>query len=364
MQLSEIIIERVRGKGAIPFHDFMETALYEPGLGYYTREGEKIGPEGDYYTSSVLAPVFGAMIARQLEEMWYLLGKEPLTVVEYGAGTGALCRSILAELKNHPTLYKQLRYVIIEKSPSMREKEKANICEKVCWYDSIEQLGEFNGVVLSNELLDNFAVHRVVMKDELMEVFVAYEDGGFTEYLRPAGTELKDYLKQMNVSLYPGFMTEINLEAVRWIETVGQHLKNGFVLTIDYGYTAAELYHPSRSRGTLMCYHQHQVHEDPYQHIGEQDITAHVNFTALSHWGAKQGLEQCGFTVQGHFLRALGVTGYLRNLETNGECLQQLPVICDLLNGIGSKMKVLIQRKGLPPVMLSGLSLAIPVPSI
>jgi SAM-dependent MidA family methyltransferase len=354
MQLSGIIKEKISENGPISFHDFMEMALYYPQLGYYTSGRGKIGPKGDYYTSTDLSAVFGAMIGRQLEEMWELTGCGTFTIVEYGAGTGALCHDLLDYLETNRSFYDQLKYCIIEKSPFMREREQTHLSGKVSWHDSIAEIGDFTGCVLSNELVDNFSVHDVVMDDELMEVFVDYQNG-FYETLRPAAEELKDYFRQLNVTLPKGFRTEINLQAIDWIREIAQSLKKGFVLTIDYGYPSAELYREYRCQGTLMCYHAHRVNVDPYQHVGEQDITAHVNFSALNHWGKQNGLECCGFTEQGYFLRSLGLMDHLRTLAASPE---KAIAIHHLLNGIGTKLKVFIQRKGRIPKELTGLALA------
>jgi SAM-dependent MidA family methyltransferase len=359
-QLSDIIKETIRKNGPIAFQEFMEMALYYPQLGYYTSERDKIGPSGDYYTSTNLNAVFGAMIGRQLEEMWNLTGQGTFTIIEYGAGTGALCHDVLDYLQNNRPFYDHLRYCIIEKSPCMREKEKAYLADgKVSWYDSLADVGEITGCILSNELLDNFSVHQVVMDDKLMEVYVDYENG-FVELLRPAPEELKEYLKQLHITLPKGFRTEINLQAIDWIKEIAGCLKKGFVLTIDYGFPSVELYRAYRCNGTLMCYHEHQVNDDPYHHIGEQDITAHVNFSALDHWGAMNGLKCCGFTEQGYFLRSLGLMDYLRTAEKNGlfTSPDQALAIYNLLNGIGTKLKIFIQRKGVEATDLRGFSLA------
>jgi SAM-dependent MidA family methyltransferase len=233
----------------------------------------------------------------------------------------------------------------------MRGREQAHLPGMVSWHDSIADIGEITGCILSNELLDNFSVHEVVMKEELMEVFVGYENG-FIELLRPASGELKDYLKQLQVTLPKDFRTEINLQAIEWIREIAQSLKKGFVLTIDYGYPSAELYREYRCKGTLLCYHGHRVNADPYRHIGQQDITAHVNFSALDHWGQKNGLECCGFTEQGTFLRSLGLMDYLRTIEQQdamkGIAVHEMAMaIHNLLNDIGTKLKVFIQRKGI-----------------
>jgi SAM-dependent MidA family methyltransferase len=361
MKLPEIIKQRISNEGPISFYNFMEMALYYPGLGYYTGPKDKIGRTGDFFTSSNLTHAFGAMIGKQLEEMWRLLGENEFTIVEYGAGTGALCADILNYLKGNTKMYQQLHYAIIEKSPAMRELEKARVNEKVSWYNSIDELSPVTGCILSNELLDNLSVHRVVMGDELMEIFVDDADG-FVEILRPASEVIKNYVAELNVNLPPGFKTEINLEATEWISHIASSLKQGYVLTIDYGFQSAELYKPHRSQGTLLCYQEHQINDDPYRDIGRQDITAHVNFTALCHWGLKNGLGCSGLTNQANFLLALGIKEYLREAAPQGGNIAELAMkearlTRILLIEMGSKFKVLIQQKGMYGYELSGLRL-------
>jgi SAM-dependent MidA family methyltransferase len=360
MELAEIIQQRIAAEGPIAFRDFMEMALYYPGSGYYNRPEDQIGEQGDFYTSSSLTAIFGAMIGKQLVEMWQLTGEGEFTIVEYGAGNGLLCRDILGYLKDHSPLYEVLHYAIIEKSTAMRSRQQSHLSEKVGWYDSIAQLGDITGCVLSNELVDNFAVHQVVMEDELLEIHVDYQ-GGFVEVLRPAGKELNDYLNNFQINLPKGYRTEINLEAGQWLAGAAAALKKGFILTIDYGYPAETYYHPNRSRGTLVCYHQHRVNEQPFLNIGRQDITAHVNFSALCRWGHEHGLACCGLTSQAHFLLSLGFHSYLRESCTaEADVLQaamaQARLTHTLLVDMGTKFKVLIQQKGFEEMLLlSGL---------
>jgi SAM-dependent MidA family methyltransferase len=360
MVLSEIIAEEIKRNGPISFHDFMEMALYYPGLGYYTSNGEKIGTNGDYYTSADVTSAFGVMIGKQIEEMWKILGKKKFTIVEYGAGTGCLSHDILEYLKSNRKLYDELSYCIIEKSPVMREKEKMYLNdEKVKWYNSIKDIPEFCGCVLSNEVVDNFPVHQVVMEEELMEVFVNYEND-FVELLQPAEQKLRDYVTELQVHLPKEFRTEINTEATEWISEVASFLKKGFVITIDYGYPSLELYKEYRRKGTLLCYHQHQINDDPYKYIGEQDITTHVNFSALHHWGLKNGLNSCGLTDQASFLLALGLEDHLKTIREQihddyAYYQKEIALTHTLLIDMGCKFKVLIQQKGLPEQKLSGL---------
>lgn len=355
MSLSAIIIEKIKKEHSISFRDFMEMALYDPLLGYYNSMENRIGNQGDYYTSPVLSSLFGQMIGRQIEEMWCVLDKKPFTLIEYGAGTGALCYDILNYLKNNDALYAQLRYCIIEQSKAMRQKEKKILHEKVVWYNSINEIAEINGCILSNELLDNFPVHKVVMKDELMEVFIDYQND-FVEVLRPADENLKNYLLEQHIVLPKDYSTEINLQAIDWIKEIAANLKTGFVLTIDYGFPADELYNSKRGSGTLACFKNHEINYSPYSSIGCQDITAHVNFTALNHWGKKYGLSCTGFTTQANFLRSLGLINFLRTLELenaddNGQLIFQ---IRKLLMDMGNKFKVLIQQKGVETKTLTG----------
>ncbi|HEX3934246.1 MAG TPA: SAM-dependent methyltransferase [Puia sp.] len=400
MPVPDIIVDTIRRQGPVSFRDFMEMALYYPEQGYYASCCERVGAGGDFYTSAYLTRLFGEMIARQLEEMWRILDCQPFTIVEYGAGTGLLCRDILSRLRENAELFRSLQYVIIEKSESMRHRERSllaaeGLLDKLRWESSIEAVSPVNGCILSNELVDNFAVHQVVMEDELMEVFVGYENG-FIEMLRPASSGIRDYLRELQVILTRGFRAEINLEATRWIRDVSAALGRGFVITIDYGNSSSGLY--NRPEGTLTCYRRHRVSHSPYEYVGEQDITSHVNFSALEHWGRQGGLEYCGFTSQTRFLQGLGLNRRLQQIELGGfgggarfdgfrsdgfrsdglrsggdpsaagsngdgpynaaEHQMAFRQLYTLLVDMGSKFKVLIQRKGIGRQYLSGLQFA------
>lgn len=358
MTLTEIIIERIKSEGPIPFSTFMEMALYYPGIGYYTTGTERIGKCGDYFTAPTITNLLGISLGRQLEEMWHTLGEEPFTIVEYGAGTGALCKDILEYLKNNARLYCDLKYIVVEKSPAMQLKEKMVLPEKVSWCNAISE-NITSGCILSNELVDNLPVHQVVMEDDLMEVFVDYRDA-FIEILKPASNDMKAYLRELHIELPKGYRTEINLQSIDWLTEITTVLKKGFVLTIDYGFTTPELYRAKHRDGTIVCYNKHRVSPNPYSNVGEQDITAHVNFSALHHWGMKKGLSCCGYTDQVNFLRALGLNDYIRKMEHEGQALhlseqQKLSWLHTLLVDMGSKYKVLVQQTGLEKAKLSGL---------
>jgi SAM-dependent MidA family methyltransferase len=360
MELSDIVKEKIQEEGPMSFHDFMDMALYYPLLGYYSSDRNKIGKEGDFYTSPVLSSLFGEMIGKQIEEMWFLLDKKPFTIVEYGAGTGALAFDILHYLKNTTALYNQLDYCIIEKGEKMQRLQKNLLSEKVSWYHSINEIPKINGCVLSNELLDNFPVHKVIMKDELMEVFVDYKNG-FEEILKPANEDLKNYFSEQDIILPKDYCTEINLDALSWIKEISENLQSGFVLTIDYGFSSADLYSDKRNAGTLLSYKDHEINNSPYQNIGAQDITAHVNFSALALWGEKFGVKCCGFTTQANFLRSLGLMNYLRKLEIENKDPENKNFIFQinkLIVDMGSRFKVLVQQKGAKCRMLTGLQFA------
>lgn len=356
MSLSEIIIDTIKKDGPISFHDYMEMALYHPLYGYYTTNYNCIGKSGDYFTSSYVSNIFGALLASQLEEMWNLLGSKEFTILEYGAGEGFLCRDILAQFQTGKLL-NSLQYCIIEKSETMRKKERVLLRDRVNWLQGVDEIKNFTGCIISNEMLDNFSVHKVVMQEELMEVFVDYKNG-YREVLVPASEKLKSYLDTLQIELPFGFCTEINLEALDWLQQVATSLKSGYVITIDYGHPSSELYRPYRKNGTLTCFYKHKVNEDFFTHIGEQDITSHVNFTALYYWGNKYGLQTCGFTDQARFLESLGFYKYLQKSridDTYQSYLEEMSIIQTLQVDMGPKFKVLIQGKNVPQYQLKGL---------
>jgi SAM-dependent MidA family methyltransferase len=362
MLLSEIIRERIKNEGPVSFRDFMEMCLYYPELGYYTSSKERIGLKGDFYTSSTLTSAFGAMIGRQLEEMWQVLGKSDFTVVEYGAGTGQLCFDILNSLQHNDKFLEKLQYCIIERSPAMVKRQKEILKTNVNWYDHVFEISNLSGCIISNELIDNFPVHRVLMEDELYEIFVDYKKN-FVEVLKPASNDLKNYLSELGITLPRGFRTEINLDSSKWIRENAVALKRGFILTIDYGYHSYELYNSLRRNGTLICYHTHHTNDDPYINIGDQDITSHVNFSALCHWGWKNGLVCCGLTNQASFLLSLGYKEYIKSQyeqskDLIGTARREAMVSHTLLFDMGIRYKVLVQRKDVHACDLSGLQVA------
>ena len=361
------VLAEIQNAGKVSFARFMEMALYDTEGGYYTSVRDPIGREGDYDTSPEVHSIFGKMIGKQLVQMLVSLdGNEPLTLLEMGAGKGLLMCHILGAIKNQNLgLFDTLQCRIVERSPSMVSRQKqtlkeAGLKDKVIWHDSLKELKTREGIVgciLSNELLDAFPVHRVVRTEQgLKEIYVTFRDGRIKEVIDKLSTPaLSGYFERIQVELGPEQQAEVNLEAIRWIHKIGQVLKKGYVLTLDYGHTAADLYASHRKKGTLLCYHRHTVHENPYSRIGEQDITAHVDFTSLAIEGRKAGLEVCGFTDQQHFLLSLGMADEMGSLDPKSPAFEAMKrLMAD--NSMGRTFKVLIQHKGLTPPDLHGLA--------
>lgn len=359
-QLVELLRQRIEAEGGIPFADYMSACLYHSEYGYYTGARERIGKGGDFFTSSSVHALFGRLVARQLVQMWELLGRGPFTLVEQGAGEGHLALDVLdALVEESPEMYELLDYRLVEVSPDNRDRQKNRLGKhvtagRISWC-SEEGLSGLSGCVLSNELVDAFPLHLVEMTaDGLREVFVVNTEEGFAEELRPlSDPAIAEHLEALGVKLAPGYRTEVNLEAPRWIRRVGKAIEKGFVMTIDYGYPAIELYASHRNAGTLMCFHRHTSNDNPYQHVGCQDITAHIDFTSLERAGRTAGLETLYFGEQYRFLMALGFVDALMELqarETDPQKAQALRMTLKNLilpdGGMGDTFKVLVQGKG------------------
>ena len=372
-ELVRAVLSQIRDRGPIPFVEFMEMALYTPGLGYYTSPGVKIGAQGDFYTSPDLHPLFGEMMARQIEAVAREIAEQSLVILETGAGKGLLCRDILNALRStYPALYRQVSYLIVEKSQWMVEQQSEYLSSftqdgVIRW---MEELGPgafpegLRGFVLSNELLDSFPVHRLVMKDgALKEVYVTGTEDGFSEILdRPSSPDLLLYFEGLDIKLEEGQQVEVNLKALEWVRRVGRLLKKGIVLTMDYGYPSKELYSPRRKEGTFLCYYRHRVSENPYLRIGRQDMTSHVDFTSLARCGREVGLEVTGFTDQQYFLIGLGITqaieARLACCADEAEREKDLAAMRHLISpaGMGKVFRILVQHKGLQAPKLEGLT--------
>ncbi len=365
-ELIKIIKDRIKQENGISFRDFMDIALYYPELGYYTSREQKIGGYGDFFTSSELDKAFGNLLAEQFAEIYDKLDNNKFQIVEIGAGKGYLAHDILEYLKgNYPEIYKKTTYTIIEKSPYHIEIQKTILKDfsVVDWkQDIIDFQNEtVEGVIFSNELFDAFPVHMIRKKNgKIYEVFLKLKnEDEIEEFEKEPEKQILDYLNQLNINIPEGMTTEINLDAVDYIQKIGNKLKKGYVITIDYGYPSTELYKEYRKRGTLLCYYKHKYSENYYENVGMQDITAHVNFSALNYFGKKAGLELTGFTDQAHFLSNLGLMEIILELQEKGdfesyERINRLKTLV-LPKGMGEKFKILVQHKNVPNPEIKGL---------
>ena len=369
-ELVAAIASEIAASGPIPFVRFMELALYHPQFGYYMRSPElpqeRIGWRGDFYTSSDVHPVLGQALAKQAEQMYRLLGQpHPFTIVEMGPGKGLLANQILATCEHrYRSFFQHLRYVLVDRSPAMRELQRRNLAPwldraaLLTWVNDLANVAPqgLTGLFFSNELVDSFPVHRVqVTAQGIEELWVDYRDGRFVECLRPLSSDtLAHRLRRVSADWPEGYRTEINLRASEWMKHVAQHLDRGFVLTIDYGHTAQDLYRSDRKHGTFLCYFRQSIREDPFRRVGEQDMTAHVDFSSLVETGEGHKLQTTGFTNQMSFLMGLGVEHMISELEQDSP---QFKAAIHLLrpNGMGTTFKVLVQHKGIQQPELDGL---------
>jgi SAM-dependent MidA family methyltransferase len=366
--LSGILSERIRAGGPISFAEFMRECLYHPAHGYYSRASAR--RFGDYYTSVDVHPIFGRLLTRQFAEMWELLGSpRPFVVAESAAGVGRLAGHILDfSARALPAFYGALEYVAVERSSARRAEQAALLATHVA-AGRVSGAAEIPraipaGCIFSNELLDALPAHRVFVENgALREIHVGFESGHFTEVHGKISTvALERYLKEQGITLEEGQQAEACLEACDWIESAGRALQRGFVLTVDYGHEARALYGVHHNRGTLLAYRDHTVTENLLEAPGEQDLTAHVNFTALDLWGRRAGLVRTGLVTQSQFLLALGRGNEFADLYDPGqmemEKLRARLLLKNLIHpeGLGEKFQVLIQHKGIEMPRLTGLS--------
>ena len=279
--------------GWISFARYMQLALHEPGVGYYASGARKFGAEGDFVTAPELGSLFGRTLARELRAFDRIL--------EIGAGSGALA-DVLADGRE---------YLILETSADLIGRQREKLGQRVRHIDRLPE--RFSGAVIANEVLDAMPVHMVHWSDR--GIFERGVGTGLTWADRPATGELLAMAKPIEVPT--PYVSEIGLEARAWMRTIAQMLEKGAVFVIDYGFPRREYYHPQRSSGTLMCHHRHQAHADPFARPGLEDITAHVDFTALAEAAHDGGAEILGYASQAQYLVNCGITDVLG--ETNAE---------------------------------------------
>lgn len=317
-RISALIRDEITHHGSIPFSRFMELALYAPGMGYYTAGKQKFGAAGDFVTAPDAYPVFGHCLARTAVEVLGQLGGG--AILEVGAGNGKLAARMLSELAECGAPPEA--YYILDLSPDLRGLQKATIEKtapehlgRVRWLDGLPEHG-FRGLVLANELLDALPVERFkIGADGIKQLGVTWREGCFDWVELPAPQTIANRVAPLNLA--PGYMSEIGLAAEAWVRSIGERIAAGMLLLIDYGFPRAEFYHPDRVAGTLMCHFRHRAHPDPLILPGIQDITAHIDFSAIAQAGAEVGMSLLGYTSQAAFLIGSGLDDIVRASNPN-----------------------------------------------
>lgn len=330
--LQTLITQQIEAAGGwIGFDRFMELALYAPGMGYYSGGARKFGAAGDFVTAPEMTPLFGQTLAKQAAQIMALSAPD---IVEVGAGSGRLALDILCELERQAALPE--RYAILELSGDLRQRQYATLAEgaphlleRVVWLERLPE--RFDGLVLANELLDAMPVHLVVWRAAgVFERGVGSIGGRFDWQERPAQGELlqraETLAAQAPGGAFPeGYLSEIALAAPAWVAAWAGILGRGALLLIDYGFPRHEYYHPQRDTGTLMCHYRHHAHGEPFYLPGLQDITAHVDFTAIAERGTQAGLQFLGYTTQSTFLFNCGLTEVLSRTSAQ-DAVRYLPL--------------------------------------
>jgi len=343
--------EIARAGGWIGFARYMELALYEPCLGYYSAGASKLGAAGDFVTAPELAPLFGRCLAVQCEAVLGTLGGGDL--LELGAGSGAMAATVLAELERRDALPR--RYRILDVSADLRERQRETIAaavpglaDRVEWLDRLP--GDFTGVIVANEVLDALPVERFVMRGgEVASLGVAVREGRLAWCEGPASERLVEavrHIERDTGAAWPeGYVSEVNLALGPWLGAIAAALARGVMLFVDYGLPRREYYSPERSEGTLLCHFRHRFHEDPFARPGLQDITAWVDFTAVAEAALAAGLDLAGYTTQAHFLLGSGLDGFLAGAAGLGVVpraqLSRQAMLLTLPGEMGERFKVI-----------------------
>ena len=354
-----------RSDNLLPFDQFMEMALYEPGLGYYVNGRRKFGVGGDFVTAPEISPLFSRCMAVQCAQV--LAEVEQGDVLEIGAGSGRMATDILLQLEAMQALPE--RYLILEVSPDLQLSQKEtlqadapHLLEKVEWLQTLPDAG-FKGVVVANELMDAMPVHRFSWHEgEVQELFVsAQEDGLVLKWADVRSQQLNNEVLSLveRYRVEDGYESEINLRLKPWFDALAERLEQAAIILIDYGYSGAEYYLPERDKGTLICHFRHRAHADALMYPGMQDITANVDFTAAAQAAFDNGFEIQGFTTQAHFLIDTGLDRFVAesdptDIRVHTELVQEIKKLT-MPGEMGERFKVLGVSKGLD-VSLMGFS--------
>lgn len=370
MNLRQKIEEEIRRRGPIPFSRYMEMCLYDPEFGYYAAHAEQFGKAGDFYTSSDVHAVFGRLLARQFEEMWRVLGTPaPLQLVELGPGRGLFAQDVLDwSEKKFPEFFAAVRYLLVESSPALRARMGETLQRRVEAgkaeiHNQLPAQLSALAIVFANEFFDALPVEVVSHRGELR---VGCAQGRFVENFVPPSAAALCYLDRYGVHPEAGERVEAALTGQAYMQTVAQRLRRGFVVVIDYGYTREEQL-AGRHRGTVTAFRHHTISASPYEAPGEQDITAHVNFTALQAAAQKSGLEALALLTQAQFLMGIGEANQFADAFEEARLPQERTKIALQLKhlvtsaGMGESFHVLVMSKGIDAARacrLSGLKFA------
>lgn len=314
------LLDKMRNSSPMFFADYMQMALYDPDYGYYSSGLSKIGKQGDFITAPELTPLFGHTLANQCAEILQSLDEG--SILEFGAGTGQLCIDVLTRLESLNCLPQH--YFILEVSGYLKQCQQQaimtkipHLAEKVRWLDSWPKT-PLQGVMLANEVLDAMPVHRFLLQyDKVYEslVEVTSENQLQENFIHCTSQKLLHYLEHCQIPAHPEYYSEANLFLEGWIKQCFHHLEKGCIILIDYGFPRHEYYHPDRHQGTLMCHYHHRAHTNPFLNPGEQDITAHVDFTHVAEAGRASGFHVAGFTNQASFLLGNGLLSLLQEIQ-------------------------------------------------
>ncbi len=355
MSLKTLIYKLIENTEGLSFADYMQLALYSPEYGYYSSGLAKFGPDGDFVTAPEISPLYGHTLANQCQQILQSLS-DPI-LFEFGAGSGKLCVQLLQQLEASNSLPQ--KYLILEVSGELRRRQQTlihaalpHLFDRVIWLDAWPTQA-FNGVVIANEVMDAMPVHRFkLMEDAVYESYVGVDDAGnlLETYRLCSNPKLLQYVKRVLPNdLTTPYQSEANLFLEPWLQQCFAMLAKGAMFLIDYGFPRHEYYHPDRCQGTLMCHYHHRAHTNPFAHPGEEDITAHVDFTQVAEAAASAGFHVAGYCNQASFLLANGLLTLLVQMISEPQRLLEQQKVKQLLHEheMGELFKVIGLTKNL-----------------